>query len=346
MDRGSEKRFPQGGGGMSGRSEITKHHWIEAVARFKGTSARAGVQRLAILLWAKFNSGVGLAWPTLETLASELQTSEERTSQYVSVLKGCGSLQVVRFADLPDEIRKITGSRKGRGQAYRLNLDWAKDVLKSENERVEEAKARKQAYSNPPQLEGVSSDDYGSKPHQNYGVKEEPENGLNPPERGEVKASKPPHIPEANTLEETPTLEIQSSDSGGAHISAKKEALEEGESDGNVVTLPSPKESEMSDHKISESLRECINPDMLAGLVADKKSQLWLEVRDLLFPKAKSEIEAARFMGWIDDNLPRGWRLDWKDIISLCEHMTRGKLRRCHLRGNLVYIEALMESAA
>ena len=124
---------------MTERPELTKYDWHKAVTRFKGTSQQASVLRTGALICHYFNQEIGLAWPTRQTLALELDIHETRVSSAIATLQKSGALQVVKFADLSAKIRAVTGNRSGNGQAYRLNMQWAQTVLDYENERVQEA---------------------------------------------------------------------------------------------------------------------------------------------------------------------------------------------------------------
>lgn len=109
-------------------SDLSQFDWLTAVGlspdhREKPTDLRAAQEMM------RFTSGsTCLAWPTVETLALYIGCHRVSASRSISNLKRSGALEVICIADLPDNLRDEI-KRKGRGNAYGLNIGWAAEVF-------------------------------------------------------------------------------------------------------------------------------------------------------------------------------------------------------------------------
>jgi hypothetical protein len=159
---------------------LTKYDWHMAVVKFKGTSARAGVLRVAAMLSNFNNVDIALSWPERKTLALELDLTESAISECLSILNKCGAIRIIKFGDLSAAQVAVTGRRSGRSQAYELNSEWAKTVLDQVKERVESARAKSNQKIERPVSGDVQSNDTEAERRLAYVVQNDAERRLIP----------------------------------------------------------------------------------------------------------------------------------------------------------------------
>lgn len=107
---------------------LTQFDWLTSV----GLSVHHGNTPTDLKLAAtlmRFCSGqTMMAWPTVDTLAEYAGCHRTKAQNGITRLKNSGALVVVRIADLPDNLREKV-KRRGRGNAYALNMSWAAEIL-------------------------------------------------------------------------------------------------------------------------------------------------------------------------------------------------------------------------
>ncbi len=96
-------------------AQFNKFDWLSSLPAF-GLSP--GEYAAAIVVFSRYNSDVGAAWPGQESFAIDMCVSDPRKVRTaIARLKARGLIETCRIADLSPEKRKVI-NRPGRGVAY------------------------------------------------------------------------------------------------------------------------------------------------------------------------------------------------------------------------------------
>ena len=114
---------------MAGGRPIDKYDWLKALGRYRGLSDCYAVLRVGIELFNCYNSKLGYAYPSRKTLSERLSIPPSGISKAIRKLKEAGAISPVPVRRVNPDVLKVTKRTAPRAQYYRLNFEWARQVL-------------------------------------------------------------------------------------------------------------------------------------------------------------------------------------------------------------------------
>lgn len=111
----------------------SKHRWLRACTLFPPIRDSPMQLRVAMLLWDCFNTTLGVAYPSRQTMAEKLNVAPTNVSHALNRFKRLNMIHVVSLRDIGAQAGAHLGRRDPRGHVYSLNFEWAEAVLRDTN---------------------------------------------------------------------------------------------------------------------------------------------------------------------------------------------------------------------